>query len=335
MLNCVFHIGFGKTGTSSLQGYLGRNPQLPALQKHQYITINKEGFVACGEIVKKQAMSSPFGYITSAPQLWSVPNLEAVGRRLKQIAQNRVLVLSQEDWARNGRQILETETLQKLGCRVHVIAYVRPQIEWFNSGWWQWWTWDDKFETPSDVLNTWGLGFMQWRANLDWWLKNPALERMTVRLHKGDTIADFLRVLGATQHPDKVDLPLNPSLAPLHIKLLKLAQGLRKPHTSQIDRVVQKFFPSSGQTPWGVNPEDMQRIVDGCREDNQRLMEILEPEQAIEMKADSRWWSLDPYAHHQLVTEDDLELSRIELSKFATSALKYLSEWIVQNRRQG
>ena len=85
--------------------------------------------------------------------------------------------------------------------RARVVAYVRPQIEWFNSAWWQWWTWRDEFDTPADLLRQWRggwrPGFMRWRTQLAPWLVNPSVDGLTVRLYRRDTLPDFLELLGA------------------------------------------------------------------------------------------------------------------------------------------
>ena len=320
MIHCVLHIGIGKTGSSALQTYLSRSPELSTPRSHRYVVIDGAGGVFDGEHIRARASSRPLQYLASTPHLWKLEGLEEIGKRLGALGKHSVLVLSQEGWSRRGRDCLEAQGLQRMGVRAQVVAYVRPQIEWFNSGWWQWWTWQEEFKTPADVLERWRNEFLCWRKQLDWWARNPNVSELTVRLYRRDTISDFLKVVGATAEAQASDLAMNSSLSPLHIKMLKFVPHLRGPHTSQVDSVLRKYLPSTEPSPWALRPEDMQRIVEGCHEDNKALMELLSPEDAEEMRHDPRWWSIEPYRERPVVTDDDLKVTLADL-RFAVSAL--------------
>ena len=150
-----------------------------------------------------------------------------------------------------------------------------------------------------------------------------------MRLHKGNAISDFLGVLGATEVVDSSEPKVNRSLSPLHIKILKSLPGLRKPHTPVFDTIVQRCFPSTERSPWILTNENMQFIVDLCRQDNERLMELLSPEDAQEMKRDQRWWSIEPYRNRPPVTEEDFTMTPDELR----SALENVLRALVERRR--
>ena len=323
--DCVLHIGFGKTGTSALQAHLCRHPELGTPRGHRYVVVNGEGGVLDGDRLRARAAGSPYPYLASTPGLWERGDLDAIGAGLATVRQRGVPVLSQEDWSRTGGKCRDAWALQRLGVRAHVVAYVRPQIEWFNSGWWQWWTWQDQFDVPADVIATWRSAFLCWERQLDRWVRNPNVSRLTVRLYRGDTIPDFLRLLGAAGDAPAGDGPVNASLAPLHIRILKSVPGLRGPHTPQVDWLLQKHLPSAEPSPWALGPEVMQAIVDGCRRDNKRLLKLLSQEDADEMRHDARWWSIEPYRGRAVTTADDLRATPDELARAMAALLRALA----------
>ena len=123
MVECILHIGFGKTGTTALQMYLSRHPELGTPQGHRYVVIGNDGRLLHGKQLQAQAAASKYPYM-STPGLWERDDLEAIGRDLDAISRQGVPVLSQEDWARTGRKCLDLHALQRLGIKAQVIAYV-------------------------------------------------------------------------------------------------------------------------------------------------------------------------------------------------------------------
>ena len=313
MIDCVLHVGVGKTGSSALQAYLSRHPVLNTPRGHRYVVIDDRGQVLGGDGIGKRAAAAaePAPYVASTPRLWERDDLDAVGRRLAAAAPPpSVPILSQEGWDRRGRECLEADGLHRLGLRAQVVAYVRPQIEWLNSAWWQWWTWVDGLDAPADLLrrwrNGWRPGFLRWRTQLEPWAANANVDELTVRLYRRNTVPDFLALVGAPPPAPNEDLPTNRSLALRQLRILKFVPGLRRQHTPQYDWVLQRLLPSTEPTPWALTPDDMRAVVDGCRADNEKLLALLAREDADEMRRDPRWWSIEPYLDRRPVTPDDL-----------------------------
>ena len=131
------------------------------------------------------------------------------------------------------------------------------------------------------------------------------------------------------------DNVVNASLAPLHIRILKSVSHLRGPHSPQLDWVLQQCLPSAESTPWALEPQIMQAIVDGCREDNERLLELLSPEDADEMRRDPRWWSIEPYCDRPVATDDELQATRAELIRAVGALLPMAAGRPPLSRRRG
>lgn len=302
-MRCILHIGFGKTGTTALQRYLAARPVVDGPQPHRYFVVDHRGHVLRdADALNREAVSDP--------QLWERDDLDAIARRLvAAVPLGSRPILSQEAWSIRGREWLEADALNRLGLRAHVVAWVRPQIEWFNSGWWEWWAWLHRVNTPAELLKHWGKQ-MHWRAHLDAWAANPAVDKLTVRLYRRNTVSDFLALLGAPPPAPDASVVVNRSLAPVHIRLLKSMPGLRTPNRPWLDGLLQKLLPSTERAPWVLTPADMQRIVDDCRADNERLAASLAPEQADEMRRDPRWWSITPYLDLPAAQPADLKATR-------------------------
>ena len=175
----------------------------------------------------------------------------------------------------------------------------------------------DGLEAPADLLGRWRggwrPGFMRWSTLLDPWAANRNVDELAVRLYGRNTIPDFLSLVGAPGPGPGDDLPVNRSLAPLHIRILKFVPQLRRQHTPQYDWVLQELLPSTEPPPWALTADDMQAIVDGCRADNERLLAYLTPEDAERMRGDPRWWSIEPYLDRRPATPDDLRATPHDL----------------------
>ena len=329
-MRSVLHIGFGKTGSSALQAYLSRHPDLGTARNHRYVVIDDDGRILDGEAIRMRVAGPPHPYLASPPRLWGRDDLGAIGRRLATaLPPGSLPILSQEGWDRRGHECLEADGLGRLGLQAHVVAYVRPQIEWFNSAWWQWWTWVDELDRPADLLRRWRdgwrPGFMRWWTQIEPWSANPHVDELTVRLYRQDTVSDFLALVGAPPPGPDGDPPVNRSLAPIHVRVLRFVPGRRRQHTPQYDWVLQKLLPSTEPTPWVLTPDDMQSIVDGCRADNEKLLAHLAPEDGHQMRRDRRWWSIEPYLDRRPVTDAELQATPDDLRAAIDAMLQALA----------
>lgn len=322
MNKVVLHIGFGKTGSSSLQSYLSLNPvHEKDGRKLLYCGLETDGHVRHGEELRRAASNTPLGYVSSLPDVSKTGNLQRTKAEIGELTQAGFIpIFSQEDWGRRAADFVKTDFLNKVGCSAHVIVYVRPQVEWFNSGWWQWWAWMEKFSKPSDVIDSWGFDFMRWGKQIAEWSVVPGVEKITVRLHPKNTVEDCLAAVGGFRPKAKIEKS-NVSLGPMLIKILKRYPELRTPHSSDVDLLLSEFFEFKGDTPWVMDTGFSSRIIENCREDNLFLMDFLDPKSKTIMQEDARWWTEEAYADRRVWEEEELTLQPSEYEEILDKAL--------------
>ena len=160
MRKAYFHIGFSKTGSSSLQGYLSFNPVHETRKTHEklmYCSFEKGGKIIYGEDLLKSAISTPLKYSSSFSGIAEQLENSKTKLELDKIFEQGVTpIFSQEDWGRTAEHFKHSDFFGQLELDVYVIVYVRPQVDWFNSAWWQWFAWNGDFVTPKDVIDAWG-----------------------------------------------------------------------------------------------------------------------------------------------------------------------------------
>lgn len=298
MTDAVFHVGFGKTGTSSLQTFLTETADANlGNSPFAYCAIEPGGAVLSGIDLVRKGKKSVLGYISSTTNISENLNLAMVKAGLDSIShRGHIPVLSQEAYGRNAAKFTALRFFEALDCRVHVVAYVRPQVDYFNSGWWQWWAWDKRFSCPEDVISLWRCNFMRWGHSLKLWKSVPGVSKVTIRLHHGNIVENFLQVLGIQGYDENIlDNRKNVSLSPMLIRLYKSVPALRAPYGAKLDAILTSTLGGGGRAPWIVTPKLASTIISELRAENEQLMEELDPDQRELMRNDPRWWSADVY----------------------------------------
>ena len=323
------HIGFGKTGSSSLQSYLSFNP-LHEIKESQekllYCSFEESGKLLHGNELIEAAQNSPLKYSSSYPGIAEFRDLGVVKAEIDKIFdQGFTPIFSQEDWVRSASHFANSNFFDQLDVDVSAIVYVRPQADWFNSAWWQWFAWTGQFKMPSDVINAWGWNFMLWGSQIASWQRLRRVNDISVRLHSSDIVDDFMRLLGATSVaggfvPERNNVSLSPTL----IKLLKKYPLLRETHSADVDSILSRFLRFEGKTPWVIESQFVNRIIDATREDNLKLMGMLDEPSRRLMESDPRWWDVSHYEARKLWTEEDFKLTEVELYSIIEQAIPAL-----------
>ena len=318
MPDAVLHIGFSKTGSSSLQAFLSQGGL--AGTGYEYAVIDEDGSVASGETLRQRAMRARQGYVASRGRLDGI-DTELTRKGLAAIrGHGRIPVLSSEGWSGNGAMFRDGELLREIGISdAHAIAYVRPQVGFLNSGWWQWWAWKGEHASPEDMVHAAGTMFMEWARLLDAWATMPRVTRLTVRLHGGDTVSDFAGVLGARASAGDYRR-VNDSKSRQLVQFYRAVPGLRQVRGAVADAVFAALL-DEGHTPWIVPRSLAKEIVEACRADNERLMEHLDPAQRDTMAGDARWWDAAAWPEAEALDQPSREELQAMLRKVGPELL--------------
>ena len=292
MRRIILHVGFSKTGSSALQAFLCRHPVLAGREaQYRYYTV-RNGQALTGKPLARKARWHPLGYLATEGSV-----AEAALAVSGQAEEGSIPILSQESWGHKTHELTELDAvLQSQGCKADVIAFIRPQTDWFQSAWWQWYAWEKPALSPAAVWRQLVTsGYADWASRLEAFAGLSSIGKVTLRLFdpgKG-IAASFLEALGVEPDAGNYDLSVrsNPSLAPAHIRLYRMLPGLRQPHRGTLDGVVTRLIPSGGKAPSVVTPELARSIREDMAPCNQKLLTWLSSEEAEIMKADPRWWS--------------------------------------------
>lgn len=296
----ILHVGGAKCGSSAFQTALSTQSRLtpPEGPDVVYAALHARYGLIHGAKLRALASTKVFGYISSP----TPGDLLAMDRsdRTRMLADLRALlanhdhvVLSNEGWLLRHNALANGGVLDALGHPFGVFAAVRPQVEFINSGWWQWGAWKD---TGFEDWATRRHPQVLWHSHLRKWEKNPACTEVTVRLLSRDIVGDFLNAYGLTpasgQQQNKAS---NVSLPGEVLRLFQRHPKLRAGRAI-MDFVLSQFRLGDQPTPWVVDPDLARRIIDMSRADNEALCNMLPADQAARMRDTPGWWSADAYA---------------------------------------
>lgn len=326
MRKAVFHIGNGKTGSTSLQSFLSFNASLDGAEDaYEYCAIRPNGAVESGDWILQEAERSVLNNAVSSPDIATLEDTSLLQSGLEEIwNRGKVPIFSQEDWFRRGAEFERAQLFARLGLTARIVVYVRPQVEWFNSAWWQWWAWDERFTTPEDVLEEWGTSFLCWDKFIKVWRRLHNVSELSVRIHTGDVVRDFCDTLTAKPPKKQKARRENVSMSEDLIKLYNSFPKMRQPHSSYIDAILTDKLGLGGGAPWVLTPDVTQKIISACAADNEKLYERLDETSAAAMKSDNRWWSADAYASMRTVPVDSIVLSAEDSQKLLRDAVQQM-----------
>jgi len=317
----ILHIGAGKCGSSALQRAMSLSPQMSdrSGRRYLYTFYDDLGNLAGPDRVYFDALNSPWGYVSCtglATSQFDTRELDRMSKSFSSVMSSGYTpVLSNEAWLFGFQDFIDREILLRWGVKARVIMYVRPPIDWLNSGWWQWGVWEN--QSPQDWMAR-NLYRVQWDQLFDRWSSVPGVFKVDMRLGTSDVVQDFSSLLS-------LDLQsvggVNRSLGADLLRLMQRNRGLRPgPHDSSIDFTVSRWLQGRGPPqPWVVSAEQARSYLSHLRNGNTRMLGLVQPEIAEKIRSDARWW--DPHAYDQRITEDAIALPRIDSADRAAVAL--------------
>ena len=300
MKKIIVHIGYPKCGSSAIQHFLCHNQILHGENaEYRYFVIGKEGILSRQQVTSLSRRSLS-GYVASVGSLSNA--LIVLQDYLAAHEHNDfVPVISQEGWGSNDDIADLKRISEDLNGKVelHIVGYVRPQISWLQSAWWQWYAWRGD-DLTLDKAWKWLKHTVKWHARLQRFAAVSCVGSITARLqdtHADITrdLLDYLHINGSKYQAGK---RINTSVTANHVAIYKRLPFLRPPHDSRADLVIDKLLPTRKQPPFIMTHDFAREVLAEVRKDNLALLETLDEKAKSRMREDQRWWSTDAYAEH-------------------------------------
>jgi hypothetical protein len=258
--------------------------------------------VYAGRELRSKAQRSQIGYVNSAPFIESgpaAPILDHAYPLLKQRLDRGISpILSSEGWLYKSEHFRQQGLFEKLGGNVHIILFVRPQVDWLNSAWWQWNVWNgallDTYLLKSAPNTDWGKAINDWQ-------NTPGVGKVSVGLVAGDVSHQFYELIGA---PRAKTAKINSGIphGMLHF-LIRNREFRKNRHDSGTEFVLERHLTGTrNSTPWAFSQQQVERILERNKPQMDALLECLEPHQRALVQSDPRWWDKSAYADRETET---------------------------------
>jgi hypothetical protein len=315
------HVGASKCGSSALQSSLSQTPSLvhPDGRLFQYLCLRENGQILEGDVLKRKAMKSVFQYVASD----RFKRLDQ-GEQLSILIEKSLgkasggIILSSETWMDSSRYFGKFVMNNLRDTETEVLMFIRPPLDWINSAWWQWGAW-------------WGQSFKEWLSgreqNVNWlahfesWKHTQGIHKLHLHTTSEDVTKAFSQVTG---------MPL--SKAPRanvtgDAALLRMMQRhpflRRNAHQSWVEFFYARYAPGPRDpAPWVVPMEFGANLLVRHRENQKRLLDLIDPKVAASIENDPRWWDISAYEGREVAPAERIPLSFGSYTKFSTRTLR-------------
>lgn len=322
----ILHVGASKCGSSALQASLTMSPVIEGkFGRVTYAVLHPYSIVVGSDVIPDPA--TRYLASTNARNLQSLDDssLNKISKSLHSI-DSSTIVMSNEGW------ILYPETLGRLIERIKfsidIVIYIRPPIEFLNSGWWQWGAWSNL------SLNDWlrkHIPLSKWSNFINRWNSIKNINNIIVRILPNNIVEDFGDIIGVGSL-EQVDV--NRGLPGVILRLYQRNRILRRgPHDSRIDFILSRIIDLDDPTPWVLDKDTMKWIVEETLESNKLLQRFLDDKSVADMNSDERWWSADAFSNRNLESWEPREIDPIKLERAVVDIIRRLYELEMDNNK--
>jgi hypothetical protein len=273
---------------------------------YEYVCIMRDGNLLRGEHLQGHTRRTPYQCQVSAGATWPWATEAAAIERLSLQFQSLLAggctpIASQESWLLESDIFKANETLPRLGLRAKVVVFVRPQIPWMNSLWWQSGAWSSTELREFIESNKCSA---RWTSLTDAWRSVPGVDEVEIHL-VGDVVSTFFRSIGiALESPKRRNVSLDENL----LSYLRARPDLRPVHNPVVDFVLEQRLAATAKgTPWVLQRNQISDLMDYYRTDNLDLLSLVSSEARRAMEQDPMWWDAAAYSERQAVAAERSE----------------------------
>jgi hypothetical protein len=336
----IVHIGMPKCGSSSIQTFLSSQYfcDLSALNNYAYVVITSKGEVLSGDILIKAAQQNKFKYETSASidiiRSFSVQKKHEINKKLRKISKKfHNIIISNEGWAFMPSKFNEIRDIFNGSESVNIFGYVRPQVKWLNSAWWQWGAW------TNHNLGAWinhNIAHIKWfELKLAWqqvnWINNVLFYPVPLDLH-----SDFLLRIGlnVAQFTYKEPKCVNKTFSECLLRVLQHNPDLKlTPHDSSIDFVLERYLGISESSPWVIPEKNIQNLLAYFKTDNINFINSISESEAKFIVDDKSWWDVEAYKAIKVVKARNGKPSSEDMMSLCANLIRVINDLDSENSR--
>lgn len=333
MKKLYIHAGFPKCGSSSIQTFLSGQRIFYSKDGSKLIyAVLLGNSIVHGKSLCELIANNPTGYVSSLP--WrnrkiSIENyFDTVGDQLLNLLMNNHVILSQEAWIEEFEFWKTVDFFKKNEIEVTFICYIRPQIEWINSGWWQWGAWTES--SLDNWINSIIPGVKYFDRIIEFinigWIK-----QVKVRLLNRKLLSDFSTLLNLNDSYFSTDLDklVNKGLPNSLLRLFQLHRQLRPgPHDAVIDSILTNNLQLKGKPAWVLDSTKITSIIRELYQNNKKLIEILDEDCRADFEADLRYWDAAAFESisKNVSPVKDVKPTYAELEEISLAAINSIVE---------
>lgn len=295
----VLHIGAPKCGSSSIQTLLSQSARIEdqkLKRNFRYFVIDGTGAIQFDGLLSHRMRGDGVQYLSSVP-LEMIPDkfISSMQQILETIDVGDVPILSCEGWAKEAGHFRTLDPFAQLGLKVHVILFVRPPIDWINSGWWQWGVWSG---TGLDEWVDSGLAVVDWLAQAQEWEDIPGVENVEVLSISDGVIPQFTDALQLSGN--YAEITANAASPPALIDyLLRNKRFGRTTHNRVVEERIKDILgPGKHKAPFVIRKDLQAKIIENTAEQNYKLAAFISNAEKRKMfLEDQRYFDHSTYSH--------------------------------------
>jgi hypothetical protein len=307
-----------------LQTALSRNPTFEGGNgaAYKYVCIDLPGtqLLRDAELVGA-AHASPQQYACSRPGPTWAPDKGTIESLRQQfdglLAGGFTPILSWEDWINEAGMFSELRILPRLGLNAKVIVFIRPQIPWINSAWWQGGAWSG---LDFEGWLSRAVPMLGWAELIESWQAVPGVESVDVYAATRDVVATFYRAIEAEPPVSGMS---NVSLDTAILRFFQRNPKFRSEQAPENDFVLQRCLAAGAKrTPWVVPQAKIAELIDYFHPSNERLLALVSPNERRLIENDPGWWDADAYRDREAVPPGPIEAELADIEDLARRAIE-------------